>query len=294
MLWDGSEDFNGDGEINYLDDNTDIMLMWAEDNENYLRQDLTEAEANRPGGAGVYYHISYWGPPSSYLWLNSASLFVMTEQMSRAYNIGADDYWILNVGDIKPSEPSMEYFLKMAWDPASFDGDSVGEYLTAQAIRDYNLSEEDAKAMADAICEYYVINGSIRKAEFYADGDYGTIPVAFSVVGNGDEGLLWLERLTSLVDTVDALYQKMSDECKISFYEHFYYNILSCLDIASSLYTTKRTSLQPSREDWEVQTCTRSLPWRLCKGQRTDFRTSTPLTTTSGRHLWTISTPERL
>lgn len=232
MLWDGSEDFNGDGEINYLDDNTDIMLMWAEDNENYLRQDLTEAEANRPGGAGVYYHISYWGPPSSYLWLNSASLFVMTEQMSRAYNIGADDYWILNVGDIKPSEPSMEYFLKMAWDPASFDGDSVGEYLTAQAIRDYNLSEEDAKAMADAICEYYVINGSIRKAEFYADGDYGTIPVAFSVVGNGDEGLLWLERLTSLVDTVDALYQKMSDECKISFYEHFYYNILSCLDIA--------------------------------------------------------------
>ena len=243
MLWDGSEDFNGDGEINYLDDNTDIMLMWAEDNENYLRQDLTEAEANRPGGAGVYYHISYWGPPSSYLWLNSASLFVMTEQMSRAYNIGADDYWILNVGDIKPSEPSMEYFLKMAWDPASFDGDSVGEYLTAQAIRDYNLSEEDAKAMADAICEYYVINGSIRKAEFYANGDYNIHPVAFSVIANGDEGLLWVERLTSLVDTVDALYQKMSDECKLSFYEHFYYNILSCLDIAEQFVYYEKNQL---------------------------------------------------
>lgn len=243
MLWDGSEDFNGDGEINYLDDNTDIMLMRAEDNENYLRQDLTEAEANRPGGAGVYYHISYWGPPSSYLWLNSASLFVMTEQMSRAYNIGADDYWILNVGDIKPSEPSMEYFLKMAWDPASFDGDSVGEYLTAQAIRDYNLSEEDAKAMADAICEYYVINGSIRKAEFYANGDYNIHPVAFSVIANGDEGLLWVERLTSLVDTVDALYQKMSDECKLSFYEHFYYNILSCLDIAEQFVYYEKNQL---------------------------------------------------
>ena len=243
MLWDGSEDFNGDGEINYLDDNTDIMLMWAEDNENYLRQDLTEAEANRPGGAGVYYHISYWGPPSSYLWLNSASLFVMTEQMSRAYNIGADDYWILNVGDIKPSEPSMEYFLKMAWYPASFDGDSVGEYLTAQAIRDYNLSEEDAKAMADAICEYYVINGSIRKAEFYANGDYNIHPVAFSVIANGDEGLLWVERLTSLVDTVDALYQKMSDECKLSFYEHFYYNILSCLDIAEQFVYYEKNQL---------------------------------------------------
>lgn len=232
MLWDGSEDFNGDGEINYLDDNTDIMLMWAEDNENYLRQDLTEDEANRKGGAGVYYHISYWGPPSSYLWLNSTSLFVMTAQMSRAYNIGADDYWILNVGDIKPSEPSMEYFLKMAWDPESFDGNSVGEYLKAQAMRDYNMSEEDAQIMADAICEYYVVNGSIRKAEFYANGDYNIHPVDFSVTANGDEGLIWVERLTALVDTLDGLYEKLSPEYKLPFYEHFYYNALSCLDVA--------------------------------------------------------------
>ena len=98
MLWDGKEDYNGDGVIDWKDDNTDIMLMWAEDNENYLRQDLTDEEAARKGGAGIYYHISYWGPPSSYLWLNSTSLYVMSEQMHRGYYIGADDYWILNVG----------------------------------------------------------------------------------------------------------------------------------------------------------------------------------------------------
>lgn len=59
MLWDGKEDYNGDGVIDWKDDNTDIMLMWAEDNENYLRQDLTDEEAARKGGAGIYYHISY-------------------------------------------------------------------------------------------------------------------------------------------------------------------------------------------------------------------------------------------
>ena len=53
MLWDGSEDYNNDGVIDYRDDNTDIMLMWAEDNENYIRQDLSEAEAERAGGAGI-------------------------------------------------------------------------------------------------------------------------------------------------------------------------------------------------------------------------------------------------
>lgn len=232
LLWDGSEDFNGDGVINYLDDNTDIMLMWAEDNENYIRQDLTEAEAQRKGGAGVYYHISYWGVPSSYLWLNSTSLYVMTEQMSRAYNIGADDYWILNVGDIKPSEPSMEYFLNMAWSPEEYDGESVGEYLKAQAMRDYGMSEEDAAVMSEAMCEFYVLNGNIKKAEFYADGEYGAVPVSFSVTANGDEGMLWLERVHALTDTLEGLYEKLDEEHRLPFYEQFYYNVLSYQDIA--------------------------------------------------------------
>lgn len=230
MLWDGEEDYNGDGVIDWKDDNTDIMLMWAEDNENYLRQDLTDEEAARKGGAGIYYHISYWGPPSSYLWLNSTSLYVMSEQMHRGYDIGADDYWILNVGDIKPSEPSMEFFLKMAWDSEHWNDTTVKEYLQGQAMRDYGMNEADAKTMADAISEYYQINGT-RKAEFYAKADFGTAPEAFSATANGDEAMLWIEGSKKVVEVLDTLYNNLSEEYKDAFYEQFYYNMLSVNDI---------------------------------------------------------------
>lgn len=230
MLWDGEEDYNGDGVIDWKDDNTDIMLMWAEDNENYLRQDLTDEEAARKGGAGIYYHISYWGPPSSYLWLNSTSLYVMSEQMHRGYDIGADDYWILNVGDIKPSEPSMEFFLKMAWDSEHWNDTTVKEYLQRQAMRDYGMNEADAKTMADAISEYYQINGT-RKAEFYAKADFGTAPEAFSATANGDEAMLWIEGSKKVVEVLDTLYNNLSEEYKDAFYEQFYYNMLSVNDI---------------------------------------------------------------
>lgn len=41
----------------------DITLLWPDDNYGYIRQLPTEAEIQRPGGTGVYYHLSYWGQP---------------------------------------------------------------------------------------------------------------------------------------------------------------------------------------------------------------------------------------
>ncbi len=230
FLWDGSRDFNGDGVIDWKDDNTDIILMWAEDNENYLRQDLTDEEASRAGGAGVYYHISYWGPPTSYLWLNSTSLYEMSEQMHRAYSIGANDYWILNVGDIKPSETSMEFFLKMAWDVETWNDKTVLTHLTEQVSRDYNLPYSEAEKLAGYIGEFYEMNG-VRKAEFYGKASFGSEPMWFNPTAFGDETMLWLEKATALKEKMDAVYESLPEEYKGVFYQQIYYNVLSLYDV---------------------------------------------------------------
>ncbi|GAL79933.1 hypothetical protein JCM19274_2605 [Algibacter lectus] len=39
----------------------DITLVWTDDNYGYMRQLSNPDEQTRPGGAGVYYHTSYWG-----------------------------------------------------------------------------------------------------------------------------------------------------------------------------------------------------------------------------------------
>lgn len=98
----------------------DVTLVWTDDNYGYIRQLSTPEEQKRSGGAGVYYHTSYWGRPHDYLWLNSTNPILMWEEMSKAYAFGSQTEWILNCGDIKPHEYNIELFLDMAWNMDDF------------------------------------------------------------------------------------------------------------------------------------------------------------------------------
>ena len=40
------------------------------------------------------------------------------EQMDLARQAGADRLWVVNVGDLKPMEVPIDFFLDQAWDPA--------------------------------------------------------------------------------------------------------------------------------------------------------------------------------
>jgi hypothetical protein len=64
----------------------DVTLVWPDDNFGYLRELSTPAEQRRPGGSGVYYHISYYGPPGDYLWLCTTPPALIWEEMSKAYD----------------------------------------------------------------------------------------------------------------------------------------------------------------------------------------------------------------
>lgn len=93
----------------------DVTLMWTDDNYGYIRHFPDSVERSRSGGNGVYYHVSYWGRPHDYLWLNSLSPDLLQSEMMTAYGRGIRKMWILNVGDIKPSEYQIELFMQLAW-----------------------------------------------------------------------------------------------------------------------------------------------------------------------------------
>ena len=52
----------------------------------------------------------------------------MYEELLKAYSAGADRYWLLNVGDIKPMEIEIQHFFDMAYDFGSFNYDNVNRY----------------------------------------------------------------------------------------------------------------------------------------------------------------------
>jgi hypothetical protein len=52
----------------------------------------------------------------------------MSYEMTKAYQFGANRLWVLNVGDIKPSEMETQFFLDMAWDVNKWNPENASKY----------------------------------------------------------------------------------------------------------------------------------------------------------------------
>jgi len=143
----------------------DVTLMWTDDNYGYIRHFPNEKERQRKGGNGIYYHISYWGRPHDYLWLATNHPSQIYTQMKTAYDHGAKDIWILNVGDIKPGEYLTELFLDMAWNINAISDDKKGldQHLNQWLEREFG--SKHAAALTTILNEYYRL-AYIRKPEF--------------------------------------------------------------------------------------------------------------------------------
>lgn len=139
----------------------DITLVWVDDNYGYMKRVSNPEEQQRKGRAGVYYHLSYLGAPHDYLWLNTTPPVLMYEELKKAYDCGADRYWLLNVGDIKPMELGIQTFMDMAWNIHAFDFDTVNRYQANLLTRLF-LCNHKVQSLFDT---YYRLAWS-RKPEF--------------------------------------------------------------------------------------------------------------------------------
>ncbi|WP_341939474.1 glycosyl hydrolase 115 family protein [Marinimicrobium sp. C2-29] len=124
----------------------DVIIVWPDDNFGYVRRYATPEERERPGGLGVYYHQSYLGSPLSWLWLDSQSVSLVWSEMTRAYEQGANAFWVGNVGDIKAHELSTEYFLDLAWNADRAGPETPMQFLHDMAARDFGTELADAIA----------------------------------------------------------------------------------------------------------------------------------------------------
>ena len=135
----------------------DVTLLWTDDNTGNLRRLPTAAERDRRGGAGIYYHLDMHGGPYAYQWINTNPFWKISEQMHLAAEYGATRIWIANVGDLKPLELPIEFFLRMAWNPAAYTGDQVAAYTRRWAERDFGPAHADE--IADIVTRYTQYNG---------------------------------------------------------------------------------------------------------------------------------------
>ena len=186
----------------------DITLVWPDDNYGYIRQYSNAHERQRSGGAGVYYHVSYYGAPRDYLWLCSTPPALIAEEMTKAFDYGANKVWILNVGDLKPAELDIEYFLKLAWDPHSWNGTNTYDLLENQIARDFG--NEAASELTSIMSEYYRLNFQ-RKPEH--------VGFPTNSVFSADDAARRLAAWRKLAERVNAAGKTLPPEMHDAFFE---------------------------------------------------------------------------
>ena len=140
----------------------DVTLVWADDNFGYLRRVSNLAERQRPGGAGIYYHLSYLGHPQSYLWLDTTPPALIWEETRKAWDNDARTLWIVNVGDIKPGEVGIDFWARRAWNIDAYGPDAQPRFLHDFARE--NFGNEHPDEIAALYGEYYRL-GQSRKPE---------------------------------------------------------------------------------------------------------------------------------
>ena len=138
-------------------------LMWCDDNYGYMTRLSDAKEQQRQGGAGVYYHLSYWGRPHDYLWLTTTQPGLIYNEMREAYLHNVRKLWIANVHDPKAAAYDLELFLDMAWNINCVDGHTLTKHLESWLCRQFG--QEAGKRLVPVMHEFYRLCGE-RRPEF--------------------------------------------------------------------------------------------------------------------------------
>ncbi len=109
----------------------DVTLLLCDDNWGNVRRLPPIGAPKRAGGFGMYYHFDYVGAPRNSKWLNCNDIPHVWEQLNLTYCHGVDKLWIVNVGDLKPMEYPIQFFLDMAWDPERFTPENLLDHAVA-------------------------------------------------------------------------------------------------------------------------------------------------------------------
>lgn len=189
----------------------DVTLLLCDDNWGNIRK-LPELDAApRNGGYGIYYHFDYVGGPRNYKWINTTQIERVWEQMHLAYDYGVDQVWIVNVGDIKPMEFPISFFLDYAWDPDAIDASNLQDYYTNWAASTFG--NHKSTEIADILKKYTKYN-SRRKPELIDTTTYS--------LNNYNEA----DRVVASYDSLVVKAKKVSDQLPEEYQDAYYELVL--------------------------------------------------------------------
>lgn len=205
----------------------DVTIMLCDDNFGNVRTLPTKKERDREAGWGMYYHFDYHGGPRSYEWVNTTTVEKVCEQMSMAYDYGIQDVWIVNVGDLKPMELPVSYFLDLAYDFDTWSEKGtkgVKGYVNQWAAQQFGGYTDNAtvKQIATILQDYTRLNSN-RKPEV-------TMSSTFSFA-NYNEAQRVLQQCTKIITSCEEVKKKIPKELQDTYYQLVYYPAVASANV---------------------------------------------------------------
>ncbi|SMO37991.1 Glycosyl hydrolase family 115 [Gracilimonas mengyeensis] len=186
----------------------DIMILFSDDNWGNVRYLPKKEDWDYKGGYGMYYHFDYVGGPVSYRWQNVTQIEKVWEQMNLTYQWQVDDLWIVNVGDIKPMEFPISFFLDLAWNPEAIDAADLPQYYVNWAEKQFGATY--AEEIAEVV-KLYSKYSARRTHEMIT-------PETFSIE-NYREADRVLEEWKQLYEKAQSIYDKLPESHQSAFYQ---------------------------------------------------------------------------
>ena len=199
----------------------DVTLLLCDDNWGNIRKLPALDSPVRKGGYGIYYHFDYVGGPRNYKWINTNPIEKTWEQMHLAYQYKARQIWIVNVGDLKPMEFPISFFLDYAWNPAQIQEDDLVAYTRNWAAKQFGAKH--ANEIGAILSEYSRYNGR-RKPELLDQKTYS---------------LSRHSEFDRVVEDYDRLYNRaktLSKELPAAYQDAYYQLVLHPVEASSNLY----------------------------------------------------------
>lgn len=209
----------------------DVILLLCEDNFGNMRTLPTEEMRSHRGGYGMYYHFDYHGGPISYEWVNSTQLEKVWEQMTQAYESGVRELWIVNVGDLKPQELPLTYFMDLAYDYETYGikhPNKLAEYRLAWANAQFapHFPKEDLRDSMEKISkvlDIYTKLNNTRRPETLSRWTY-------HLAENCEAGRVLAQAQVAL-ELAEELRGKVAPEGFDSFVQLVYYPAVASMNL---------------------------------------------------------------
>ncbi|TYA69804.1 glycosyl hydrolase 115 family protein [Seonamhaeicola marinus] len=208
----------------------DVIMVWTEDNFGYARQIPRPHEQKRPGGNGLYYHLAYQGG-ATYDWLYTTPLPLIQEELLKVYNENVRDFWIVNVGDIKPAEMGLQFYMALAYDVDSYPKNTTKAFIQKSAKQQFGVNDTNAKEIANLLTAFHNLCRPKKPEHLFPFWDWkyenNWRYRFYSLYDFGDESLRQIQTANALEQKAKAIYDKLDESAKAPFWHLAYYPIRS-------------------------------------------------------------------